>query len=256
MHRYNRESIEWISSLSGFQGGNPSSEIWFCGLEYQGNDLSIIDNKLSWFSLSEPPFLKDCEYTKPENGGQVFNQCIKMIANFYYGKELNNINPFSKHGNIFKLNLYSLPQKATGEFFDEETFHKTGILTKSELRSLSMENGLEGVPSRFDNFKRLLELNKEKVKVIVGCSRGAMLDFVIAFGKKEEFFRCKNELENNQQAISISGKKNNYITWCMLESGHLLFIIPFLGGKNPSFKSVENMKLVSERIKNILQNYS
>lgn len=252
MTKYDKSTIQWISSLSGFQGGNPASDLWFCGLEYQGHDLSVIDRPESWHSVSNPPSLLGGEYAKPDHGGQEFNKCITMIAEYYYKDGYKISNPFDKHGKIFKLNLYSLPQKATGEFFDEDTFKKTKILTKSELRTLSMDTGLEGVLSRFDNFKLLLENNRDNVKAIVGCSRDAMFDFVIAFAKKEEFFRCKAELHKNETLISNSGKKGNYMTWCKLESGQLLFIIPFLGGRNPSFKTPENMEIVANKIREVL----
>jgi hypothetical protein len=251
VNHYCENAVRWISSLSGFQGGNPSSEIWFCGIEYQEDDLSIIDKPFVWYSVSNPPSLVSYDYVKLEHGGQEFNKCICKIAESYYGDDEQIINPFNKNGKLFKLNLYSLPQKATGEVFTEEIFFKTRIRTKSEVRALSIYTGVKDIPSRFDNFKTLLNNYKNNVKVIVCCSREAINEFLIAFGKPEEFYRCRHELKENEISISKSGNKNNYISWCNLESGQKLFVIPFLGGRNPSFKSSTNMKIVGDKIREV-----
>lgn len=256
MSKYNEDAVKWISSLSGFQGGNPSSELWFCGLEYQDCDLDIIKYPNRWSSVHNPPFVSVDEYlAHPEHGGDFFNSSLCHIAEAYYGMQKDEIlkNPFGQDSNIFKLNLYPLPQKSTGEVFKKDIYNKTGILTKSELRTICIDSSLPNTTSRFDNFKKLLRNNNGKVKAIIGCSRQASDTFLLAFAEREEFYVLKKKLDVKHIICEDNRKRKNYYGWCRPKDGPYIFIIPFMGGANPSFRNESDMIWMGKRIKEIIQ---
>ena len=116
----------WIANFSGMQGGNPKAQLWFCGLEYQGDDdlentIKIYSNK--WSIESPPNWEKDIdklkEKKKTEDKKEKFNQQILNLATAYYNltdplknidiedrKKLIEDKLFSEEGCLFKLNLY------------------------------------------------------------------------------------------------------------------------------------------------------
>jgi len=235
MKNIREDVIEWISSLSGFQGGNPSAEIWVCGLEFQedSNNFKIL------FKDNEYPFVKtpisesEIKTHIEENfKNEPFNLKIKLLLETYYGNGvINEKDIFTKSGKVFKLNLFPLGQASTGEAYPENSNH--GIKSKSELRTISIHNG------RFDKFKKLLNKNKKHVKAIVCCSRGELDTFVRAFENEENYHsRIKELLENRKEIMPGSGK---YMNHCKLSTGQYLFVVPFLSGRA---SSLTNEKLV------------
>lgn len=248
---YNNKVVRWISSLSGFQGGNPAAKIWFCGLEYQGMDiLEEIYCMKKLHCVECPPHLTTKDIAAHMKEG--VNKNILRIAQAYLAKNITG-NIFSYDSDLFKLNLYPLPQASSVESYEEDVFKKTGIRTKSELRSICINNNLIGIPSRFDNFKSLLELNKNNVEVIVCCSRLAIDNFLLAFADTERFYEYKEQLEKVEQIPKVyTGRLNKYYSWCRLKSGVFLFVIPFVTGRASAVKGEEELIFIGEKIKEIV----
>ena len=261
---YYENVIEWISSLSGFQGGNPESEIWFCGLEYQG--LNIEEKVKDRFSsVDKPPFLEKKDIEDGDHHKERFNQNLVKLANAFYETvpKIDVKDAFLENGKVFKLNLYPLPQSRTGEVYSQEIYDKTGIITKSELRSICLNNGLPNTPSRFDNFKDLLKKHEKTVKVIVCCSTGAIDNFLLAFAGKSNFYELKEQMLDRddvekKENIVLPGKnkRNKYFYWCKFDLVDLdnvyLFVIPFLSGSASCLNSNDELEFMGKKIREIV----
>lgn len=242
----NKEIKDWIASLSGFQGGNPNAEIWVCGLEFQKSHIPTQALGKLW-TVENPPFVED-DATYLKNHKERFNESIREFVETFYEKENLKLptNIFAKDGRVFKLNLYPLPQSGSEEVYDEKIYIDSGLRTKSELRALCLEKG-----QRFDNFKELIQANKATLKVIVCCSRDAVDTSLLAFAESSEFYERKKQLIESQQSLENQiGKNKKYYEYCLLNSGVLLMVIPFLAGQASSLNG--DLKQMARKIREIV----
>ncbi|MCP3673834.1 MAG: hypothetical protein GY829_05105 [Gammaproteobacteria bacterium] len=241
-----KDALSWINSLSGFQGGNPDSNLWFCGLEYQDVNLKKHIQELNekCYDKNHFPSLTPIE-SKEAVEGEKFNKALKEFTEFYNNVEkIDSSNMFTEGGEVFKLNLFPLPQSSSGEYYDEDIYKATGIISKAELTALCM-----GKDGRFSKFQELLNSYKPESKVIICCSRKHRYNYILAFGGKEELNKhLKDERDEELQCFEFSSpsRQNKYCTLYELNNGAKLFVVPFLSGQASSPDSKELANLVIE----------
>ncbi len=261
MKKYKLNALKWISSLSGFQGGNPNSKLWFCGLEYQESDLSLALSQFdeSKCSVDHPPYITEEEYKTDGHAKEKFNKNLAKIAEAYYERplDIDNKNIFDRNSDVFKLNLYPLPLSRTNEVYSKDVYEHTGIHTKSELIALCLDNGLsDGTPSRFTNFKNLLKKHEGSVEAIICCSTMSLEYFLLAFADADNFYELREQMYQQVKVINPAdveaGGRAKYYYWCKLNRSNIcLFVIPFLTGHSSSLNAVELVK-IGQEIKSIV----
>ncbi|MCW9711133.1 hypothetical protein L5B71_09845 [Avibacterium sp. 21-586] len=183
-------------SLAGCDGGNPASEIWFCGLEH-GYDLSekldeflqLPHDKSPIYSWDHPDCVGDWKY--------VYNRKICWFLRYFYHLELyhnENMEALVKRHHIlyseqangigFKLNMYPLPFKNRSSINWEENYQKaTGFSSFSEYKNWCIEY-------RGKYFRALLEKYRPKLIVCTGISE--VNNFVRCFTGKDNFTYSNN----------------------------------------------------------------
>src|SRR5665213_1530186 len=76
--------IEWISSFSGCDGGNPKGAIWLCGIEYAGETESLV-----FIASDEPPCFYENDAARADFFNYPYNRnAIKLLAAMS-GKTMN-----------------------------------------------------------------------------------------------------------------------------------------------------------------------
>ena len=108
MANYRKDFEQWATEYySGFEGGNPYGEYWFCGIEYGGNfNFDKIKNKDIGDNADYETYQyidgRKLPYWK-ENHGQKF-RLLNYIAKLVSVIEDDTINNWKKHReNIFTL---------------------------------------------------------------------------------------------------------------------------------------------------------
>lgn len=148
LKKIDEDFVKWAVDFSGMDGGNPTSDIWFCGIEYGGgikNLDSVVFNREmdnDWISWSGDDGLP---YTDPKSGRKIedsitgkdpFNLGIyKIVSNLAgsSGCTMQYTTLFGKNGKCFKMNLYPISFKShSDELWSKAYYDKIGFLTKSQ----------------------------------------------------------------------------------------------------------------------------
>ncbi|MFU2048062.1 hypothetical protein [Avibacterium gallinarum] len=185
-------------SLAGCDGGNPTSEVWFCGLEH-GYDLSetleeflqLPHNTAPIYSWDHPDCVDDWKYS--------YNQKICWFLWYFYNLELHNnenMDVLVKRHHIlyseqangigFKLNMYPLAFKNRRSINWTENYQKTtGLSSFSEYKNWCVEH-------RGEYFRNLVKKYMPKLIVCTGITE---IHNFVKFFTGEEYFTYSDNPE-------------------------------------------------------------
>jgi hypothetical protein len=238
----NEDFAIWAKGFSGCDGGDIGSphnkSIWFCGIEYAGEDISD-ENELRKITFSEKvqiPFEGHTEWN--HNLKHRFNwQAMKLLASINGGrvseyKRFAEINqPFVKGANgYFKANLYPLAFKNTSHQFWKDSFAKaTGLNKKQDYLEWIRIN-------RFPIMKTWVE--NYCPKLIICAGRNYLGDYALAF--------ADDGLAFNSEVID-----DRELNWTINKNGSIVVVIPFMINRNGLTKNVSIQKF-GDRIRELL----
>lgn len=239
------EFEKWAKEMSGFDGGNPESPIWICGIE-PGYD------KLGEFRLSP-----DWTYYWGEKGIQIqipawteklktredkfygykntfLQKACKIVCHYYNNYDQQNNGPVQDWEHFFKseflieggkgflINLYPIAFRNLNSKWSREHFERTGFPNKELYRAWCMEN-------RFPLIKSwTTELAKTPPKVIVCVGLSMRLDYLLAFADTNDFL-FYDESKINKKKIESAHQPQDIEIYSINEGATALLITPFLG---------------------------
>jgi len=129
----------WATGFSGCDGGNRHGAIWFCGIEYGGNE----DEQSFCFSdVSEPAHLSADQLESTLAKSQYMQKVAKSYA-VLHGSEPSNYYQialarklFDEESDTFKINLFPISfHNDSDELWQKWLYERTGLPTKSLYRA-------------------------------------------------------------------------------------------------------------------------
>ena len=233
---------KWANSFSGCDGGNIKGPVWFCGIEYGGNEINIENNNFQ--HESEPKYWPDDK--RDEWFKYQFNRKILKLYSALLGENVDkykevarNRKAFDKDSDLFKMNLYPLAFKDTGDDHWKEAFYNaTGIPTKEIYRAWCQIY-------RFKTIQSWSKQHSETLKLIICTGLSYARDFIMAF-------RGMKHVHNNLNETMVSKR---YMKWILFNNEKtLLVIIPFLGHKKYDLNSNELLQEFGTEINKLCAN--
>lgn len=215
---------EWACGFSGFDGGNLSGAIWFCGIEYGGGwDEKQVKDDIEK-GAKEVPYMEKPEERQGFILGRKmqFNRGIVKLYSSIIGKPTDRymevfekMSVFGKDSDTLKLNLYPLPfHDISDDLWKEWHYNITGFPSKPIYQSWCQLY-------RFPVFKDWV--TKHSPKAIICTGTTFKREFLMAFSGIKDIFKRQFKKED-----FLEHKKSLY--WHEINSGKsVLFVIPFLG---------------------------
>ncbi len=228
------------SQLSGMDGGNIRSKLWFSGLEWAGNGefitLEITRPVVDVDGLKIPYLSEEWKLANPNFYKWQFDQKIAKIlcetylyANGY--KEYMREIYCDANSQAFKLNLFPLPCKNLATWTDE---HKQ--LSGSNIK---YHYQTHCAATRFTLFQKLTMIYKPRV--VVCFSMKFIEEYKLAFwGDDIENYEKTSRTLSSRNSISILKKGGSPI----------LVIAPFLG---QNLSSNQELSRLGQIIKELLE---
>jgi hypothetical protein len=209
---------KWAKGFSGCRG-NINGTIWFCGIEYGGNES---EEKFQFDNVAVPADVSNDD----ERESLLAYQYNKKIAKIYasiIGEDVSNYSQialrdklFAKGSCVFTTNLYPISFHHDSNYlWPEWLYGKTGLPTKSMYRAWCQLH-------RFPEMKNWVREHSPKIIISTGISYKN--EFVMAFDGVETIYK-KKIIEKP----TISDRRLFWID--INENKTLLVIIPFLGGR-------------------------
>lgn len=183
-----RRFEQWAAEgCGGMDGGNPTTELWFCGIE-PGNDkefnFSFESTPDGWLSYSEPTERTSLKppYIKPEISDAIkdnFNQTVaEILGTVYTDKHTKYTELYGKEGSCFKLNLYPIPMSNHSDaLWSRDHYNMTGFTSKIQYKAWCMDN-------RFPKLRELVSAYKPKAIICFGTTLKA--EYSIAFSSTND----------------------------------------------------------------------
>ena len=223
----NDEFIGWAKGFSGMNGGNLYAPLWFCGIEFGGDqDIEFkIDEKYAYRNKKGeiiPCWNEDYRNDhKGKNGYKTWpyvQKCAKVACQFVKG-DIRDFydymdSLFSKNGDTFALNLYPINfPKSSDDYWTNKHYKKTGFPNKLMYKAWCMAN-------RFPFLRKLV--NEYRPKTLICTGNNFRQDFRLAFAPTEklfdEAFYQKEEIDKYKcEHFKINGEET------------LVVITPFFG---------------------------
>ena len=207
---------KWALSYSGCDGGNIAGTIWFCGIEFGGNE------SFDFSAIPEPPYVSD-EQRKKFFGYQYNIKVAKLYAAICgeaqvaaRDKDKYKDELFAKDSITFKMNLYPISfHDVSDDLWQEEVYRKTGLPTKSMYRAWCQIN-------RFPVIRQWVKERSPRLIVCTGIT--CKNEFIMAFDDVKTIYEV--EKLNKKK---VSGRD---LVWIDINEGKtILAITPFLGGR-------------------------
>jgi hypothetical protein len=223
---------KWANGFSGCDGGNLHAKVWFCGIEWGGEQGHPLERELG-LSVSEPPQL----YQTP---GDILQwphygvRLMKLIAAIR-GRSIADYEqiayatpfPFHRDSDYFKLNLYPVAYRnLQGRRWPAHYCALTGIPTVEAYLQWCREH-------RFPRIRSWVE--RGQPKLIVGVGKGHRDDFLRAFGSSKPIQEECVEGFRFLRTEADAGKS-------------CLAIIPFLGHQRGCLNSDKGIQAVGQRL--------
>ncbi|MDP8161589.1 hypothetical protein QJU89_01580 [Pasteurella skyensis] len=240
-----QEFENMVCSFTGCDGGNPKSEIWFCGLEPGlASDQEAMEINIQNITREECPynFELDDEYTY---SAKVSQKICWFINDFYnYNWNYKNTRQFIKDYKIFyssynngfgfKMNIFPIQFSEHADIYnwdsdDRKLIEKTGITNFQEYRDIVMKK-------RGAFFRNLAKENSPKFIICFGNS-DLMIQEYCDFWELNTSNLTYNE-EKHFYAIDYNNKTKIFITKFFGQGGIL---------------SHNEMRALAESIKNLLK---
>lgn len=226
---------EWACSFSGCDGGDPSSPIWLCGIEWgfpndQGQAVDEFETRKMQFYTEEltAEIAKgayqpgEYQYFLPERWQYPFVRNFGKLIGVISGMsvyELEQIKTASERWNIFHMNLY--PIKFPNE--SDELWQKYGLPNVTGLQSKQIYRTwclLRRFPWMAEQVK------KHQPRLIIGTGIGYLTDFIVCCGGSGivDDIHCERLVgdENN------SGNSSRTLYWTKVSSQTTLAVVPFM----------------------------
>lgn len=226
---------KWALQYQGFDGGNPNTELWFCGIEYGGagdptKTQFIDDIPNDWVEWQDDKGYRIPFFTPRDKNGDLddemkvdgpFALAQSKIAAQYYGRPINTWRKLAgKDGECFKMNLYPVAFNSHDDsLWKKVHFEKTGFISKSEYKTWNLNN-------RFPKLKQLVNTYQPKVFICFGQSLKS--EFLTAFcDNDDQIFEDLPEIDIGNKA----DKSNRVLFHRRINGGKtLLMICPFPRG--------------------------
>lgn len=229
------EFLAHATGFAGINGGNPSSPIWFCGIEYSTSepDAHLDDPTTRMPQGAVFPSWTD-EALAPKGGWEAattwpFTQKMARIAMAFEmdaAPTLADVKHHIEHrmlrgapvGTACQLNLYPVPfNRSEDAGFTQAHQALTGFPNKILYKAWCMEH-------RFPALRRLVHAYRPRVLVCTGTSFAS--DFRLAFLGPERVFEAGRALTQEHAAGSPALQQVQMHAIC---DHTLLAITPFLG---------------------------
>jgi len=233
----------WAYSYSGCDGGNPSSDIWLCGIEWGYERATEYDRK---------------KYYEDELPEEIRSGCVELNASYDFFSKGSTDFPFNLAfakmyaaiqndyvsnyqnctGEILKLNLSPIAfRQDKHELWNDSLIRATGFRTKS------------GFIEYINNLHRFLEIrNRYKPKLVVCVGNGYRTNFVNGFFGDEkiklDWNRIKPEESNKNQ--------NNRYIYHAKHDDTLLVVTPFSTSSN-GLNSDSLLQKAGDKIRELLR---
>jgi len=207
---------KWAMGYSGCDGGNVSGPIWFCGIEYGGNE----EEKLDFNELKQPLYIHDNQ--RKQFLAYQYNIKVAKIYASILGEDVASYlqialrdKIFDKDSNVFKMNLYPISfHHDSDDLWQEWLYRKTGLPTKSIYRAWCQLY-------RFREIQKWV--NGHSPKLIVATGITYKNEFIMAFDGIETIYK------GNINKKNLSGRDLALLD--INDSKTILAITPFLGGR-------------------------
>lgn len=207
----------WAMGYSGCDGGNLGGSIWFCGIEYGGNEA---EDKFQFADVSVPLDISDAErrkffvYQYNIKIAKLYSAIIGAEVSTYLQTALRD-RLFAKESCCFKMNLYPISfHHDSDDLWQKWLYRKTGLPTKSIYRAWCQIH-------RFPKIRKWITQYSPKLIVATGITYKN--EFIMAFDDVETIYRNKAKPE------PLSGRE--FVSLEINEDKTILAIIPFLGGR-------------------------
>lgn len=178
----------WAISLSGMAGGNPESDLWFCGIEPGGNNnvKDVMNGLADNTDVDEGIPYWGKKYREKFNGQYTRWQYMQKIAKLACAYEDQSQEAWREYlrdhacqrtGSIFLMNLYPFSFPNTDhKHWSAELSAYTGLPNKTCYLAWCMQY-------RFPILRALLERYRPKTLICIGKSY--IGDYQLAFGAAE-----------------------------------------------------------------------
>lgn len=252
MRRPKEDFAKRATQYTGFDGGNPKAELWFCGIEYGGTDdptkTQFIDDILKdGVEMQDdiPYFTATDKNGNPHEYKKIYGRFAlaqsKIASQYYDGEPIDTWKQLAgKDGKCFSMNLYPLAFKSHDDSLWTRThYEKTGLISKSEYKTWNLNN-------RFPKLKQLVTTYQPKVLICFGQSLAS--EFLVAFADNDD--QIFEELAKVEIADKVH-KSNRLLLHRKINNGKtLLLICPFPSGAK-GLNSDELCKQVAEQAKSL-----
>lgn len=228
----NKNLEKWANSYSGCDGGDISSDVWLCGVEW-GYEIATDEEREMYYKKGLPEEIQkgeaklNTDYDFFADDNYPFNTAFKKVF-----KELD----FPEK--LLKLNMSPIAFKKDKElFWTQNLVEATGFETKSDFMRYIMS---------LNRFTNIRETHKPKLIVCVGNDRRE--SFLQTFFGDESL---KLTQETIRPADDNGNQDNRYI-YHVKHDNTLLVVIPF----STSPKGIQSdylLKEVAKRISELLK---
>ncbi len=230
---------EMALSFAGCDGGNPRSEIWFCGLEW--GDTLKRDNahkiQHEFAPQRVPTSWADEDFEDSWVAG--YNQKLCWFLEYFYGIQrdgrlnqayITEQQMFQPNGRGFKLNMLPVRFGNRGSIvWDEEIIAATGFASFDEYRRWCVEH-------RGKFFQSLMAEHKPRV--------------IVCTGKDDRNFFF--EFFTNEACYEEYVCEDFSFLWCW-HGDTLVCVSPFFGWRNFSINSEPKMEQLVKAIRQLLE---
>lgn len=226
---------EWakLVGLSGGAGGNPSSSLWFCGIEPGGDWIELNKtqplNALIQESEKQKIIVENIPVSAWDHSFKVNNptftswqfvQKVAKISLIYQNSNIRDFkkymqnNQYTKDGLEFHLNLYPLPfPKESDNYWTDLHKELTGFTSKPAYRAWCRQH-------RLPQFRILTK--KFKPRCILCFGEKYSDDFIFSFSENPQ--KCSEiaswEVKGSKKSMSVTHLETDLAT---------VLLCPFLG---------------------------
>lgn len=251
MNEISKEFKDWACSFSGCDGGNPTADIWLCGIEW--GYIAEENEKIEYYKEELP---KEIIRGETKNPSKEFKW--KDSLTYPYGRSFAKLYKAIKGENVdcyredienneilFRLNLYPIAFSSTDHnlWEDYELNKTTGFDSKYLFNTWCFFN-------RLPFFNSLREEHKPKLIICTGVNY--LRDFLMCFGGKDIGKLQTGEIEPNSEKNKTKSGRGR-IFYYVKVGQTLLMIIPFLSGVH-GLNSNYLLQEMGNEIKDILDN--
>lgn len=253
------EFRSWATSLSGCDGGDPSADVWICGIEWgYGKDKRDSDEvylrKLEHYYKNE---LRDeiakGEYTASDrtynfesHNKYPYGRSVSKLYAAIVGREVSDYMKYSKETTgheIFKMNLYPIAFRNTDSYFwkNYDLDKLTGFEEKYLFRTWCLLH-------RFPALSKFISEMDKKPKIIIGTGTSYLDDFYLCFAG------AGNSMVNDITMDKVNDDSTSnprFFYWSKIYKQTLLFVVPFFSSQKYGLNSDILLQNMGNQIREI-----